>query len=51
MNQVNLRELFTHLQNDPNLPPRLVNDLDEVIGYLFFKQNIYDSAAAYLEKP
>ena len=38
------------LQNDPNLPERLVNDLDEVNGYLFFKQNMYDSAAAYLEK-
>ena len=38
------------LQNDPNLPKRLVNDLDEITGYLFFKQNMYDSAAAYLEK-
>lgn len=38
------------LQNDPNLPKRLVNDLDEVNGYLFYKQNMYDSAAVYLEK-
>jgi tetratricopeptide (TPR) repeat protein len=38
------------LQNDPNLPERLANDLDEVAGYLFYKQNMYDSAAAYLEK-
>ena len=38
------------LQNDPNLPKRLVNDLDEINGYLFYKENIYDSAAAYLEK-
>jgi tetratricopeptide (TPR) repeat protein len=38
------------LQNDPNLPVRLVNDLDEINGYLFYKQNMYDSAAAYLEK-
>ena len=42
--------IINTLQNDPNLPERLINDLDEVNGYLFFKQNIYDSAAAYLEK-
>ncbi len=38
------------LQNDPNLPKRLRNDLDEVTAYWFFKQNSFDSAAVYLEK-
>ncbi len=42
--------LISTLQNDPNLPQRLKNDLDEVNGYWFFKQNNYDSAAVYLEK-
>ena len=38
------------LQNDPNLPKRLRNDLDEVTAYWFFKQKTFDSAAVYLEK-
>lgn len=38
------------LQNDPNLPKRLQNDLDDINAYWFYKQNIYDSAAVYLEK-
>ena len=42
--------LISTLQHDPNLPKRLINDLDEVYGYWFFKQNNYDSTAAYLEK-
>ena len=42
--------LINTLQHDPNLPHRLVNDLAEINAYWFFKQNIYDSAAAYLEK-
>jgi len=42
--------LISTLQNDPNLPKRLVDDLNDVNGYWFYKQAIYDSAATYLEK-
>ncbi len=42
--------LIHTLQNDPNLPARLRNDLDDVTGYWFYKQNIYDSTVVYLEK-
>ena len=38
------------LHDDPNLPSRLRNDLAEVTAYWFFKQQVYDSAACYLEK-
>ncbi len=42
--------LISILQNDPNLPYRLQNDLHEVISYWFYVQNMYDSAAIHLEK-
>ncbi len=42
--------LIHTLQNDPNLPKRLVDDLNDVYGYWFYKQGIYDSAAVYLEQ-
>jgi tetratricopeptide (TPR) repeat protein len=42
--------LISILQNDPNLPKRLQNDLQEVTSYWFFAQNNYDSAAVHLEK-
>ncbi|MBL0359256.1 MAG: hypothetical protein IPP72_21385 [Chitinophagaceae bacterium] len=42
--------LIHTLQDDPNLPKRLADDLNDVNGYLFYKQGIYDSAATYLEK-
>ena len=42
--------LINTLQHDPNLPLRLVNDLEEIDAYLFYKQNIYDSAASHLEQ-
>ncbi|MGG9972403.1 tetratricopeptide repeat protein [Ferruginibacter sp. SUN002] len=42
--------LIKTLQNDPNLPNRLRNDLDELNAYWFYQQGIYDSAATYLEK-
>lgn len=42
--------LINVLQNDPNLPRRLRNDLDEVTAYWFFRQAGYDSAAVHLEK-
>ena len=38
------------LQNDRNLPKRLHDDLNMVIGYWFYRQNQLDSAAVYLEK-
>ncbi len=42
--------LINILNNDPNLPGRLENDLNEVSAYWFYKQNMYDSSAIYLEK-
>lgn len=42
--------LINTLQNDPNLPKRLRNDLEEVNAYWFFRQGSYDSAAVHLEK-
>lgn len=42
--------LINILQNDPNLPKRLRNDLEEVTAYWFYRQKTYDSAAAHLEK-
>lgn len=42
--------LINTLQNDPNLPKRLQNDLHEVTSYWFYKQAIYDSSAVHLEK-
>ncbi len=42
--------LINTLQNDPNLPKRLRNDLDEVNAYWFYRQGIYDSAANRLER-
>ncbi|MBL7727204.1 MAG: tetratricopeptide repeat protein, partial [Dinghuibacter sp.] len=38
------------LRNDPFFPKRLHDELDEITGYLFYRQNIYDSAAHYLVK-
>ena len=38
------------LQHDINLPKRLQDDLSEITGYWFYKQQNYDSAALYLEK-
>ena len=42
--------LINTLQNDQNFPARLKADLEEVNAYWFYKQNMYDSAAAHLEK-
>lgn len=42
--------LISTLQQDPNLPKRLRNDLEEVTSYWYFRQNGYDSAAVHLEK-
>lgn len=38
------------LMNDPNLPKRLKNDLEEVNAYWCYMQENYDSAAVHLEK-
>lgn len=40
--------LIVTLRNDPVFPKRLYNDLEEVQAYWFYKQNIWDSAAAHL---
>ena len=40
--------LIITLKGDPNFPKRLQNDLNEVQAYWFYKQNMWDSAAAYL---
>src|SRR5258705_2732896 len=40
--------LIVTLKNDPVFPKRLQNDLDEVQAYWFYKQNMWDSAAAHL---
>lgn len=41
--------LINTLYNDPNLPKRMLDDLNDVNAYWFYKQNIYDSTAVYLE--
>lgn len=40
--------LIVTLRNDPVFPKRLQNDLNEVQAYWFYKQNMWDSAAAHL---
>jgi tetratricopeptide (TPR) repeat protein len=42
--------MLNTLQNDVNLPKRLQDDVAELIGYMYYRQNSYDSAAVYLEK-
>ena len=38
------------LRHDPNFPKRLNSDLNEVLAYWFYKQQVYDSAAMHLIK-
>jgi tetratricopeptide (TPR) repeat protein len=42
--------LIETLKSDPNFPERLQTDLHEVRALWFYKQQVYDSAAVYLEK-
>ena len=42
--------LINTLQYDQNFPARLKPDLEEVNAYWFYKQKMYDSTAAHLEK-
>lgn len=42
--------LIETLKNDPVFPGRLTTDLAELQALWFYRQNIYDSAAAYLEQ-
>ena len=42
--------LLEVLSHDPQFPPRLQADLQEMKALWFYKQNIYDSAAYYLER-
>lgn len=38
------------LRHDPNFPERLRGQLNEIIAYWCYKQNMYDTAAAYLSQ-
>ncbi|HVX27822.1 MAG TPA: hypothetical protein VHB70_15835 [Parafilimonas sp.] len=38
------------LRSDPNFPERLQPELHETLGYLFYTEKIYDSAAYHLSK-
>lgn len=38
------------LKTDPNFPERLQTNLNEMLGYWFYKQQVYDSSANYLRK-
>lgn len=38
------------LRNDPFFPKRLQTDLHEMVAYMFYKQQNYDSAAYHLQK-
>src|ERR1035437_4461421 len=42
--------LLSILRSDVEFPSRLQTDLDEMIAYLFYKQQVYDSSAWYLQK-
>lgn len=42
--------LMNTLQNDPNFPQRLHNELEELFGYLYYQQELFDSSANHLEK-
>lgn len=42
--------LIETLKHDPNFPERLKTDLAEMQSWWFYKQQVYDSAAVYLEK-
>jgi tetratricopeptide (TPR) repeat protein len=42
--------LIQTLKNDPLFPERLYTSLNEMQAYWFYKQKMYDSAAAYLEQ-
>jgi tetratricopeptide (TPR) repeat protein len=42
--------LIETLKHDPNFPDRLETDLKEVQALYFYKQQLYDSAAVYLEQ-
>jgi tetratricopeptide (TPR) repeat protein len=42
--------LINILQDDPNLPVRLKDELNQVTAYWFYRQEAYDSSASYLEK-
>lgn len=42
--------LLSILRSDAGFPARLQTDLHEMVAYLFYKQQAYDSAAWYLQK-
>lgn len=42
--------LLSILRDDPKFPHRLQNDIDELTAYIYYKQQNWDSSAAYLIK-
>lgn len=42
--------LLSILRSDIGFPYRLQTDLNEMVAYLFYKQQVYDSSACYLQK-
>lgn len=42
--------LIATLKFDPNFPKRLNDDLEEVLAYWYYKNNIWDSSAIHLER-
>lgn len=40
--------LIATLKNDPYFPKRLNQDLEEVLAYWYYKQNVWDSSATHL---
>jgi tetratricopeptide (TPR) repeat protein len=42
--------LIAVLKKDPQFPPRLAPDLDEIQALWFYRRSMYDSAAIYLKK-
>ncbi len=49
-NYLDASSLVAILRNDPNFPKRLDPQLSDATGYLYYKLNMWDSAAAYLER-
>jgi tetratricopeptide (TPR) repeat protein len=49
-NFLDASSLVAIIRNDPNFPKRLEPQMNEVLGYLFYKLEMWDSAAHYLEQ-
>jgi tetratricopeptide (TPR) repeat protein len=49
-NFLDASSLVAIIRNDPNFPKRLEPQMNDVLGYLFYKLEMWDSAAHYLEQ-